>query len=338
MTEMPKTKDAETALGTDRDSAVTLLTREVSHSLDFVGALFLDAQFTAPWTIRSRKRAEFALSVHPRAKRVIVFHVVLQGPLGVQIANGDTAQLQAGDVVIFPYADQHVMHGAKRLEPIPVETLLPPLPWDGPPSLRHGGGGEKTALACGYLFNADLHLHPIFSAMPKLMVVRSGDTSFSNWLITNLKFAMAEAIGRDWQASVLARKLPELLFLQCIARYARNDTGDGWAWLSAATDPVVGRALAIIHRDPGADWTLSALANRSGASRSVLGERFNRLLGVSPMHYVTHWRLQLAARVLRTTNKPLAEIAASVGYQSESGFSRAFSRRFGMAPGVVRTR
>ncbi len=318
--------------------AAGLLTREISRSLDFVGALFLDAQFTAPWTIQSRQRADFALAVHPQAKRVMVFHVVLEGPLGVAVKGGRSSTLERGDVVIFPYADQHVMYGTDKLEPVPVETLLPPLPWPGPPSLRYGGGGEKTAIACGYLFSADLHVHPIFAVMPPLIVVRCRDDAFANWLLTNLRFAMAEAVGRDWQASILARKLPELLFLQCIARYARQHKDSDWAWLHAATDRVLGRALALIHDDPARDWTLTLLAKKVGASRSVLGERFNHMLGVSPMGYLANWRLQLAAKMLRTSSKSQAEIATSVGYGSESGFSRAFKRRFDLAPGEVRSR
>lgn len=319
------------------DEVARLLTREIARSMDFSGALFLDARFTAPWAIRSRRRAEFAMSVNPEAKRVIVFHVVLEGLLWVSVKGGSSAELAAGDVVIFPYADQHVMRGRENEAPVPVERLLPPLPWPGPPLLRHGGGGETTILACSYLFSADLHLHPIFAAMPRQIVVRSGDPVFRDWLLANLRFALAEAIGRDWQASALARKLPELLFLQCLTRYAKQQPEADWAWLRAATDPVTGRAIALIHRHIKRPWTLNELARDSGTSRSVLSERFNRLLGQAPMHYVAHWRLQLAARALRSSNRSITEIAESVGYRSESGFNRAFKRRFGVSPGNLRS-
>jgi transcriptional regulator GlxA family with amidase domain len=108
-------------------------------------------------------------------------------------------------------------------------------------------------------------------------------------------------------------------------------------WLAALRDPLVGQAIALLHAEPARDWTVTELAQAVAASRSVLVERFNRLLGRPPIRYLTEWRLNLASGLLRTTERSVSEIAASVGYSSDEAFSRAFKRAFGQAPARWRT-
>jgi AraC-like DNA-binding protein len=103
-------------------------------------------------------------------------------------------------------------------------------------------------------------------------------------------------------------------------------------WLAAARDPIVGAALALLHRKPSHSWTLQDLASEAGTCRSVLAERFDRYLGEPPLAYLTRWRLQLASRLLETSQKTIQQIAAEVGYDSEAGFNRAFKREFGTPP------
>jgi AraC-like DNA-binding protein len=107
-------------------------------------------------------------------------------------------------------------------------------------------------------------------------------------------------------------------------------------WLAAARDPVVGRALAALHRKPYHRWTVEELAAEIGASRSSLTDRFARFLGEPPLAYLVHWRLQLAARLLRTTRKTVMQLAFDVGYESEAAFNRAFKREFGLPPAQYR--
>jgi AraC-like DNA-binding protein len=107
-------------------------------------------------------------------------------------------------------------------------------------------------------------------------------------------------------------------------------------WLAAARDLVVGGALAALHREPSRRWSLEELAATAGASRSVLVERFSRLLGESPLAYLARWRLQLAARRLQTTRGTILQVALDVGYESEAAFNRAFKREFGLPPAQYR--
>jgi AraC-like DNA-binding protein len=131
---------------------------------------------------------------------------------------------------------------------------------------------------------------------------------------------------------VLAR-LSELMFVETLRRYVANLPEDRRGWLSGLRDPIVGRALGVLHERPAHAWTLEDLASEVGASRSVLAERFSELIGVPPMQYLQEWRMQLAAELLSTTSAGIGEIAERVGYGSEGALSRAFKRLVGVAPG-----
>ena len=315
----------------DRPETATDLLHDALASLHLSGALFLRAEFTSPWALESSKGEALAQALQPSARRVILFHVVLEGRFVVVLGDAEE-ELGPGDVAILPYADQHVLRSPEKTTAIPMARILPPRPWTRLPSLRHGGGGPATSIACGYLYSDDLHLSPALAAMPSLMVVRTGGGRFAEWLTTNVRFALAEADAREGGRDVLMQRLPEVLFLKCLDLHARHHGAQSVGWLAAAADPIVGRAMAELHRRPEQPWTLKKLSRACGASRSVLDERFHRLVGSAPMQYLMSWRLQLAARRLRTTAQSVAEIAEAVGYGSLASFSRAFKRHTGASP------
>jgi AraC-like DNA-binding protein len=139
--------------------------------------------------------------------------------------------------------------------------------------------------------------------------------------------------GRD---AVIIRVL-DLLAVTAIREWMEAHPDVSPTWVSAHRDPVVSRALQLIHDDPGASWTLESLAQQSGSSRSALSRRFSRALGESPMGYLTCWRLCLASDLLQKTDAPLAAVAARVGYANPYAFSAAFHRRYGVRPGRFRS-
>jgi transcriptional regulator GlxA family with amidase domain len=107
-------------------------------------------------------------------------------------------------------------------------------------------------------------------------------------------------------------------------------------WLAGLRDRHVGAALRLMHGRPAETWTIDALAREVGLSRSVFAERFATLMGAPPMHYLSAWRLQLAARLLERPGTSIAQAAAEVGYESEAAFNRAFKKQVGAPPGVWR--
>ncbi len=126
--------------------------------------------------------------------------------------------------------------------------------------------------------------------------------------------------------------LSELMFVEVVRQHLAMLPAEQTGWLVGLRDPLVGRALALLHERPARPWTLPRLAKEVGSSRSTLAERFTQFVGLSPMRYLGHWRMQLAARLLADGTGKLSAVASDVGYDSEAAFSRAFKKIVGMAP------
>ena len=129
-------------------------------------------------------------------------------------------------------------------------------------------------------------------------------------------------------SGLVLAKLSEVLFVETLRRYINALPPDQIGWLAGARDPIIGQALALLHKEPEHPWTVSNLARRVGLSRSRLAERFRHFLGESPMAYLAQWRLKLGAEILQSTEDSVAEVAAAVGYGSQAAFNRAFKREF----------
>ena len=167
----------------------------------------------------------------------------------------------------------------------------------------------------------------------RISVADDGDTS---WLLQMLEVGVRESTAQNPGSSSMLAKLAELMFVEATRRYAASPAPAQKGWLAGLRDPQIGRALALLHARPAAEWTVDTLAREVGISRSLLAERFVDLIGEPPMQYLTHWRLALAAQALRTGNDTIARIAERCGYESESSFNRAFKREFAMPPSAWR--
>jgi AraC-like DNA-binding protein len=312
------------------------LLRDGLRCLQLSGAIFLRADFTAPWAYASPATAEIVRMLQPGGRRVVLFHIITEGQCQVVLERGEQAELQAGDIAIFPHADPHCLGNPDIERPVPIRELLPPPPWTTFPVIHHGGGGARLSMVCGYLYSDDLPLNPVLASLPPLIRVRPSGGPLAQWVEASVQYALHASSGRGGGDDPLLQRLPELLFMECLCEFVRHSPTAESGWLAALVDPVVGRALACLHRQPELPWTLKELARRAASSRSVLDERFRALLGRAPMNYLTSWRLQLAGRQLRTTNATLAEIAEAIGYGSEASLSRAFKRQVGVSPGQWR--
>jgi transcriptional regulator GlxA family with amidase domain len=195
--------------------------------------------------------------------------------------------------------------------------------------LRHGGDGEATELVCGYFRCDELLFNSFLRSLPPLLKIRPAGTTAAL-----LEAALSRALEDG--ADTSAVRLPELLLVEALRLYSSQAPATT-GWLAATNDPVVSRALKLIHDDPLRDWTADDLARAAATSRSVLGDRFRALLGQSPIHYLAEWRMQLAANLLVSTELKLAAIAERAGYGSEAAFSRAFHRHVGMSPAQWRS-
>ena len=308
----------------------------VPQVLDLVrltGAIFFRSDFRAPWAYTSPPTLELSGALPPGAGSLVMFHIVAEGHCWVALTDGVRHDLCPGDVVVMPYGDAHSFGSSEPAEPVSITTLLPPRPWTEFPHIEHGGDGERTQVVCGYLRGDAVLFDPVLRALPSLFVVRPPPGPAADWVTASAEYALQASLSQSPAPSLMRGRLPELLFTEVLRIHlAESADADLTGWLAALRDPVVGRALSLLHADPAHGWTVAELARAVTASRTVLVERFQQLLGRPPIRYLTEWRLNLASGLLRTTGLGVAEVGSRVGYQSEEAFSRAFKRALGKSP------
>jgi AraC-like DNA-binding protein len=311
----------------------------VLKSVRLDGAVYLNAEFTAPWCIRGRYGLERARKRLPMAEHVVFFHFLTQGTAKIRLAEGGEAlDVRAGDLVLFPHDDLQLMGSDLHLAPIESSSLTPEAMSTDPEfiQLRHGGGGALTRFVCGYLACTRSVCRPLLEALPRLARIPMGDGEAVALLRDLLRVGVRESLALRAGAEPMLAKLAELMFVEALRRYVESLPPDGRGWLAGVRDAHVGRALALLHNDPGKAWTVDDLARKVALSRSALADRFATLVGEPPMQYLMRWRLALAARRLRASREAVARIAERSGYESEAAFSRAFKREFGTPPAVWR--
>lgn len=304
---------------------------EVLRSVRLTGGVFLSAHFTAPWCVSVAMTPEDCASFLKKPAQVIGYHVVTEGRLILAIEGEPTIEISAGEIVLFPQNEPHTLANEVGIKSIRARELIQQTPNRGLLRIEHGGGGTATRIVCGFLASEE-NYNPLISALPKVLKIDIRYGTSRELIEASVRFAAGElADGHLASSSVLIR-LSELLFTEAIRQYSSTLGEDEVGWLKGLKDPYVGRALALIHHKLGERWSVETLASEVALSRSAFVERFTSLVGMSPIRYLTLWRLQIAKVSLRETSKTIAQLAHSVGYDSEEAFSRAFKREFGISP------
>lgn len=309
---------------------------EALNTVRMTGAIFTNSVCTAPWGFAVPAMERMAPLLSPGTECVVSYHLVTEGKATIKFSGAESRPVTAGDIVIIPHGDPHTFTNGAPSELIDSSGAVAKwLAGDITP-FRTGGGGETTRFVCGY-FGCERYAARLFLAgLPSVIAinVRTGPTG--KWLESSIRHLLEDAqSGRPGCAAVLS-KMAEALFMESLRRYMEQLPPEAIGWLAGARDSVVGSALALIHRRPSYPWTVSELAAEVGASRSLLAERFQHFLGEPPLTYLARWRLQLAARLLQTTQRTIIHVAMDVGYESEAAFNRAFKREFGLPPAQYR--
>ncbi|MBI4005973.1 MAG: AraC family transcriptional regulator [Gammaproteobacteria bacterium] len=293
---------------------------EISDALSLIlrrlrlrAEVFLHADFCGTW------------AVDTSGQRKVPFHLIGRGNGWLHTDDSDQPYLlTAGDFVVFPHDDRHVISNSAT-PPLASVINQPPEP---------NAEGPITSLLCGYFEFQTKAVWPLLNELPGVIVLdlketgRLGNTySLIQQIISELELQLA---GVDAAVNQLAY----VLFIHVLR--AEMSRGLERGLLNALTDPKIGRVLNQIHANPGDDWTVARLAKACGMSRSNFTSRFNQLVGMTPMRYVTEWRMQEAIELLQTTNLSIAMIAERCGYLSEVSFRKAFRSVIGEPPGRVR--
>jgi AraC family transcriptional regulator, alkane utilization regulator len=311
----------------------------VLQSVRLEGAVYLNAEFTAPWCIRGELGLASVRERLAGAEHVAFFHFLTEGACKVRLADGDQVlEASAGDLVLLPREGRHLMGTDLHLAPMEGQAVVTQDRESGTQlfHMRHGGGGAATRFVCGYLALSGSVFRPLLEALPPASCIPLGDGPAGALLRELFRAGVRESSGLRPGAGSMLAKLAELLFVEALRRYSERLAPGGIGWLAGVRDAHVGRALALLHGEPGRDWTVDDLARGAALSRSALAERFTALVGEPPIQYLLRWRLALAAQALRSGKDAISRVAGRTGYESEAAFSRAFKREFGMPPAAWR--
>ena len=188
-------------------------------------------------------------------------------------------------------------------------------------------------MVCGFVESSEFLFAPVFRSLPRLLIDRADADEVSALISSTVKEILLLAEKATLGSELMLGRLMEMLFVEMLRRYARRLPSGTTGWFAALNDPILTRAMQLVHTDPARRWTVEDLARGAGTSRTVLANRFNGVMGQAPIEYVTSWRMQIAADRIRNGGDSLAAIAADVGCESEAAFNRAFKRVTGVTPG-----
>jgi AraC-like DNA-binding protein len=309
---------------------------EVLSAVRLRGALFFNAEFSAPWCISSSGAVGIAPYLPFKDAHLIMFHFLTEGRAYAWLEDGERVELSAGDIVVVPGGESHFLGNGAPRRPVDSFREFAKNVADGLKAVRFGGGGETTRFVCGYMA-CDPRLCEVFLAgLPRIMRVPVASGPSGKWIENSIRFSVDASGGSDAGSSIVVGKLSEVLFVETLRSYISTLPEGQTGWLAGVRDPTLAKALAVLHRDPAHEWTVEGLAKEVGLSRTRLAERFRHFLGMSPIAYLTDWRMRIGAEALEKTDKSVAEVALDVGYNSEASFNRAFKRAYNFPPAQFR--
>ncbi|HEC08734.1 MAG TPA: AraC family transcriptional regulator [Acidimicrobiales bacterium] len=300
----------------------------IGEALKFVrmsGIFYCPSELTEPW----------GLELPPMAD-CVWFHAVTSGAAHLEV-DGETLLVTAGDLVLVPHGHGHRAWGAETAATPDVFTLPHEYYSDQYAVLRHGGGGSPTHIVCGGIRFDHPSARHLVGALPSIVHIEAARSTRADWMQATLELMAEETREVRPGSEAVVSRLCDIVVMQAIRTWIERDPAARSGWLGALRDDLIGTAIARVHADPAADWSVASLASSVAMSRSAFAARFTELVGEPVMHYVTRWRMNVAFDLLRSGEPTVAAVASQVGYDSEAAFSRAFKRVMGYTPRAART-
>ncbi|WP_316367050.1 AraC family transcriptional regulator [Candidatus Thiodiazotropha sp. CDECU1] len=309
---------------------------DVIHAASITGAVFLKANFTAPWAIYSQVTPEDCAPFLDIPAHVIAYHLVIEGSLFVEIEGNSPIEVSTGEIILLPKNSMHILSSKPGVSPTEADELIIPAEGDQLAQINYGGGGEATTIYCGFLAS-DISRNPLFDSLPDFIKLDITQDITKDWIEASVQLAAKQLIKGELASSSMMSRLSELLLTEAVRTYSQQRSDiDGW--IMGLTDKKIGRALALIHGQLNEPWSNDLLANEVAMSRSAFVDKFTSLVGTPPIRYLMLSRLQSAKSLLQETNQTLAEISHQIGYESAVAFNRAFKREVGIPPAQWRSR
>jgi AraC-like DNA-binding protein len=307
------------------------------RSMRVSGSVLLREEYAAPWGVAIPDANQLAALFGIQSEvRVVAFHLVESGHCEIKLENCEAAVIEAGEMAVCFGGTAHQITQGANPKILPVASLLT----SGANTQRPAAAGRVrgASLLCGVFLLHDTFLNPLFAALPPLLrtsMSQSGE--FHN--LSGVARLMAQEIDRkSLGGGYIVERLLEALCAEAIRAHVETTPRHEVSWVSGIKDPIVGRAVAAIHAQPGTDWSVTRLAQGVAMSPSRFAARFAATLGNSPMVYVAQWRMNVACRLLTGTHQGVDQIAAAVGYESPAAFNRAFKKHVGIPPAAWRAR
>jgi pimeloyl-ACP methyl ester carboxylesterase/AraC-like DNA-binding protein len=291
----------------------------------------VDGEFSGDFCVNAEFTPAHFEPFFPVPEKLMSYHYVRSGRVIVEVDGLPPVVLKPGDIAILPRNDPHRLESRVGLSPADASAISS-VTADGVHRVTTGTEGPKAEVWCGFLATANSGEHPLLDALPPLLTLNVAGGE-AQWLESSMRF-----LAEQQPSPEVVSRLAELFVTQAVREYVERLPPDASGWLRGLTDPAVSKALSIIHQRYAEDLDVEGLAREAGVSRTVLGERFGELLGEPPMRYCARWRMRVAANMLRDGKQNTANIAYSVGFNSEAAFNRAFKREYGVPPATWRRR
>lgn len=294
------------------------------NSLRMDSAFYTASTLSSPWGIRMAPMAN-----------CMMYHLALEGEVEFQV--GDSVfTLEEGGFVLFPGGEGHILSDGecKTLTPLselPIESVT-----ERYETLCFGGDGKVSRMVCG----AMLFRHPLaiklLGILPSYICIRPQEESCSGVVSSVAELLKSESRSISVGAEAIISRLADILVIAAMRQYLMDLDDSQTGWLTALEDDRIGKSLNLLHDQPDRHWSLEELAAAVGMSRTGFATQFKKLVGNTPMDYLTEWRMSLAYSSLQLTKHTVLAIALDIGYQSEAAFSRAFKKVIGKTPLEVR--
>ncbi len=311
---------------------------ETLRSLQITGSLLLNEDYSAPWAVSIPNKIELAESLGSKKNvHIAAFHLVQRGYIEIKLENGHKETVYAGEMVICFSGMAHTLYQQTSKPARPFKKILDSGQNIFAPDKENYA--QSTSLICGIFMMHNTILNPLFEALPSLLKIPTGqgdDYSLSTTAsIVNL--LRKEIKQKSLTHSYMVERYLELLCAKSLLLYIETAPAEETGWLHALKDPMVAKIITSIHSQPAHNWSVKELAKSIALSPSRFAARFTEKMAITPMVYVTRWRMYLASRLLIETPLSIEQISTQVGYENIAAFSRAFKRHIGSSPGAWRT-
>ncbi|NGN68071.1 AraC family transcriptional regulator [Streptomyces sp. A7024] len=288
-------------------------------------AFMMRALLDPPWSIRIQDRSPLSVVAVARGEAWVMY----EGEKPVHVGEGDIAITRGPDAYVFASGPdtepQAIIHPGGRCETPDCRSLADEMSL-GVRSWGNDPEGASMMLIGAYEHTGEVGAR-LLSALPRLAVLTR-----EIWECPLLPFLAEEIVKEEPGQELVLDRLLDLLTVAALRAWFSRPEAEAPAWYRAQSDPVVGRALKLLHHNPAHSWTVADLAAQTGVSRASLARRFAELVGEPPMSYLTGWRLALAADLLREPEATVGAVARKVGYATPFALSTAFKRAHGVSP------